>query len=204
MKFFRLVIIYTVTIVAALFMATFGVDPKIAFSVVLVVALIMAYTQIHILFVTKNLKRLDEYVTQQKNPMFRHLNAIAHGTIEDQLDAIDAILARYKQPMIQHTYLFTKAILLENFEVAEAAAKQIPKEPNRSYSLAYVEALKGNASEARAYTINKPWMLHAIEALIACEAKDKLTFEAEATKSIESARGVQYYQLVHGFKNMKF
>ena len=204
MQRFKLMMTYAVAILGAILMAVFGVKPLIAFSLILAVGLYLIYKQIYTVYFSKNLQRIEKFITdQQNNPVYNHLYMSAHGTKEEELAAIDLILASYKQPLVQHTYLFNRAILLDDIEMAEKEASQIPKEPYHSYYTAYVKALKGDAEGARAASFEKDWMTYAIEAIIAWQLKDVNTFEAQVTKSLETVRGIQYYQSFHAFRKLK-
>lgn len=206
MYMFRLVLLYTVVFLIGIVITELaGLERTIAFTVCVVLVLAVSFSSLlYTLYGTKNVAKVERYiVNHQKNPIFRHLYVSAHGTVADELQAIEAVLAKYQQPLTRTTYLFIQAIVQDDLEKAYEAAQQIPKDAYRQYSLAYVEALRGNAEKARSYKLAKPWMTYAIEALIAYEAKDLDAFEREAQRSIEAARGIQYYQSVYAFKKMK-
>lgn len=204
MKRSKLIMTYAAATLGAILMAVFGVKPLIAFSLILAVGIYLIYAQFHTIYFSQNIQRIEEFIThQRKYPIYNHLYMSAHGTKEEELAAIDLILASYNQPLVQHTYLFNRAILLDDIKMAEKEANQIPKEPYHSYYTAYVKALKGDAEGARAASFEKDWMTYAIEAIIAWQLKDVNTFEAQVTKSLETGRGIQYYQLFHAFRKLK-
>lgn len=204
MQRFKLMMTYAVAILGAILMAVFGVKPLIAFSLILAVGLYLIYKQIYTVYFSKNLQRIEKFITdQQNNPVYNHLYMSAHGTKEEELAAIERILASNKQPLVQHTYLFNRALLLDDIEMAKKEARQIPKESLRIYCIAYVKALEGDAEGARAASFEKDWMTYAIEAIIAWQLKDVNIFEAQVTKSLETVRGIQYYQSFHAFRKLK-
>ncbi|KOO49796.1 hypothetical protein [Viridibacillus arvi] len=97
------------------------------------------------------------------------------------------------------------ATLDKDFEIALVEAKQLQKEPIRSYTIAYIETLLSNFEAAKVLIPNlkKEWMPHAIDGLIAYEQQDFQTFEKEAHAAVTKSRGLQKYLLFYSFKEMK-
>lgn len=203
MNILRLVSIYLVLFFLLGLMKSYGVETPIVIGVGIAVIALLLAMPIYVLYASKNEKQIERFLkTNQKNPIFKYTYALAHGTKEDELQAIEAILAKYKQPMLQRTYLFARALLQDDLQTAAVEAQLIPNEPNRSYSIAYVEALKGNAQQARSYELSKQWMQYAIDAIIAYEAKDLSAYKASVEQTLAVTRGVQYYHLLMSFKKM--
>lgn len=175
---------------------------------VLVLALLLLVVpQMHIVYKSNNLKRIERYLEENKRkPIFAFPLAVKTGESEKIIDALEAILTKYKQPYIQEVYKTVFAFYEKDKNVSkiEHLAKQIRKEPLRTYYLAYAEVLKSNFEEARNLKEQLPtgWWQHAIEAIIANEQGDMITFQKEAKCSVEHARGVQKFTLFYSFKQM--
>lgn len=204
MKIVKLTFFYLAIILLALTLSLAGVRLSISLGIFALIAVGMIYRHIHILYRTNNMEQVDKWVkNHRKEPIFAALYASAYGTKEEQIQAIDVIIHHYKQPAIKYNYLFIKAIMEENLGAAKVAARQIDKEPLTSYALCYIAALEGRSADMRSDKLTQPWMQPAIEAVYACTIKDEAKFRQFADASIQQARGIQKYGLIHNFKQME-
>lgn len=207
MKILRFVLIFLLGVVLTAVMTAFEIPFWITYlSIIVLYALLLVAPTMYIVYRSNNLKRIERYlVTNKRKPLFAYALAIKSGNRESIIEAIQVILNKYKQPFIQQVYKTNLALFENNVSSVDLLAKQISKEPLRTYYMAYAEALKGNFEEARSLKENLKvaWMLHAIEAIIAKEKGDMEAFSKEADASIECARGIQKFSLVYSFKNMK-
>ena len=121
----------------------------------------------------------------------------------EKLRVLDEVIVKYKQPMIKHNYLFHKAILEQDITAAKEVAEKIQKEPLTSYARCYIAALERRTADMRSEKLTQPWMQPAIEAVYALEIKDETAFDRFTNESIDAARGVQKYSLIHSFKQLK-
>ncbi|WP_342534432.1 hypothetical protein MHB40_09740 [Lysinibacillus sp. FSL K6-0057] len=204
MKIVKLTFFYLAIISLALTLSLAGVRLSISLGIFALIAIAMIYRHIHILYRTNNMEQVDKWVkNHRKEPIFAALYASAYGTKEEQIRAIDVIIHHYKQPAIKYNYLFIKAIMEENLGAAKVAARQIEKEPLTSYARCYIAALEGRSADMRSDKLTQPWMQPAIEAVHACTIKDQAKFRQFADASIQQARGIQKYGLIHNFKQME-
>lgn len=174
--------------------------------VVILLLLTVVVPQLYTLYKSNNLKKIERYLEENKRKvLFAYPLAIKTGDHDLIVQAIQAVLDKYKQPYMQEVYKTNLALFEDDLGKTDQLAQQISKEPLRTYYLAYIEVLKGNIEEARILKENLPagWMQHAIEAIIAKEQGDTNGFHQEANLSIASARGIQKFTLLYSFENMK-
>jgi len=128
---------------------------------------------------------------RKKEPFFAYLYAVAYETKEDQLQSLDVVIKKYKQPAVKYNYIFIKAMMEENLEEAKDAADKINKEPLASYAKCYIAAVEGRTADMRSAKLTQPWMQPAIEAIYAYTIKNEDAFQQYQKESINLARGVQ-------------
>ncbi|KOS60168.1 hypothetical protein FJQ98_10830 [Lysinibacillus agricola] len=204
MKIIKLTLFYLVIFILALLLSLAGVRPSISLGIFILIAIAMIYRHIHIVFWTNNMKLVDKLVKdRKKHPFFSYLYAVAYGTKEDQIHSLETAIVKYKQPAIKYNYKFIKVIMEENLEEAKDAANKINKELLTSYAKCYIAALEGRTTDMRSDQLTKPWMQPAIEAVYASTMKNEAAFNQYQKESIDFARGVQKYVLIHTFEQMK-
>ncbi|WP_107949142.1 hypothetical protein [Lysinibacillus parviboronicapiens] len=204
MRIVKLTLFYMAIIVLAMVLSLAGVRMSVALGFFALIVVAMIYRHIHILYRTNNMQLVDKFVrARQKQPFFAHIYAIAYGSRTDQIAILAHVASKNKQPTIKYNYLFNKALLEENLGAAKEAAQHIDKEPIKSYTACYIAALEGRTSDMHSDKLTQPWMQPAIEAAYAHQLKDKGEFERFAGYSIDVARGVQKYALIHTFEQMK-
>lgn len=176
----------------------------IAFALFVIIAGMEIPIMLYAMYFSQNLQQITKYVDQQQEmPVFAYMHQLREGTKEDQLEAIEAVLAKYKQPQVQAVYGANKAIMLDEFTKARRLAEPIASSEIGQYTLALIEAVQGNREEAKRYSLQKEWMKASIEANLAYIEKDRETFEREAQKAINNAKGIQYYSNTYVFKRMR-
>lgn len=176
----------------------------IALTVFFILAGMEIPIMLYILYGSQNLKQIAQYIDrQQKNPVFVFLHHLREGTDEELLEAIDAVLEKYKQPKVQAAYGANKAMMLRDFDTAHRLAEPIASSEIGQYTLALIEAMQGNREAAGRYSIQKEWMKASIEANVAFVEKDWQVFRQEAEKAVRSAKGIQYYSNTYIFKRME-
>lgn len=204
MRIFKLTLFYLMIMILAMALSLAGVRLSVALAIFAVIVGAIIYRHIHILYRTNNMQLVDQLVKRQKKqPFFAYLYANAYGTKEEQLQVLDKLIVKYKQPMIKYNYVFIKAILEKDIRTAQEAAEKIQKEPLSSYAFCYIAALEGRTADMRSDKLTQPWMQPAIEAIYAHSIKDKTAFDRFSKESIDAARGVQKYSLLHSFEQMK-
>jgi len=204
MRLVKLTFFYLVIIILAMMLSLAGVRLSISLAIFALIVLAIIYRHIHILFRTNNMQSVDKLVKdRKKEPFFAYLYAVAYETKEDQLQSLDVVIKKYKQPAVKYNYVFIKAIMEENLEEAKDAADKINKEPLASYAKCYIAALEGRTADMRSAKLTQPWMQPAIEAIYAYTIKNEDAFQQYQKESINLARGVQKYALTHSFKEMR-
>ncbi|WP_413363296.1 hypothetical protein [Lysinibacillus sp. 3P01SB] len=176
----------------------------IAFALFVIIAGMEIPIMLYAMYFSQNLQQITKYVDQQQEmPVFAYMHQLREGTKENQLEAIDAVLAKYKQPQVQAVYGANKAIMLDEFGKARRLAEPISSSEIGQYTLALIEAVQGNREQAKRYSLQKEWMKASIEANLAYIEKDREAFEREAQKAINNAKGIQYYSNTYVFKRMR-
>ncbi|WP_342560222.1 hypothetical protein NSQ95_02815 [Psychrobacillus sp. FSL W7-1457] len=172
-------------------------------SVVVIYLLLLVAPQMYTVYKSKNLNKIEQYLEKNKRkPIFAYPLALKTGDQEQIVRSIEEILKRHKQPYMQEVYKTMLALFENNVSKFEQLAKQISKEPLRTYYIAYAEALKGNFDEANTLKnqLPKEWMQHAIAAVIAKQQDNIDLFEKEVNICIDLAKGVQKYSLYYSFQ----
>lgn len=172
-------------------------------SVVVIYLLLLVAPQMYTVYKSKNLNKIEQYLEKNKRkPIFAYPLALKTGDQEQIVRSIEEILKRHKQPYMQEVYKTMLALFENNVSKFEQLAKQISKEPLRTYYIAYAEALKGNFDEANTLKnqLPKEWMQHAIAAVIAKQQGNIDLFEKEVNICIDLATGVQKYSLYYSFQ----
>ena len=176
----------------------------IAFALFVIIAGMEIPIMLYAMYFSQNLQQITKYVDQQQEmPVFAYMHQLREGTKENQLEAIDAVLAKYKQPQVQAVYGANKAVMLDEFGKARRLAEPISSSEIGQYTLALIEAVQGNREQAKRYSLQKEWMKASIEANLAYIEKDGEAFEREAQKAINNAKGIQYYSNTYVFKRMR-
>ncbi|MFJ7954551.1 hypothetical protein ACIQZG_23920 [Lysinibacillus sp. NPDC096418] len=204
MRILKLTFFYLMIMILAIALSLAGVRLSVALGFFALIVIAVIYRHIHILYRTNNMQQVDRLVKKEKKqPFFAYLYANAYGTEEEQLQILDDLIGKYKQPAIKYNYVFIKALLEQNLLVAKDAAGKIQKEPLSSYAFCYIAALEGRTADMHSDKLTHPWMQPAIEAIYAHTVKDEKAFNRFMKESIDVARGVQKYLLIHTFEKMK-
>lgn len=201
----RWVLFYAIVFLLGIVTAIFEWPFLIAIFCIFLLTIIMFGNFFFTLYGTTNMNKVEKFIKgNQKKPINGYVYAQAFGTEEEQLIAIDTILSKYKQPYIQHYYRVIRAVITNDFKFALEESDKIAKEPAMSYCKAYVLALMNHFDEAKSYRLPKKWMHEAILAIIAKEENDREGFHYHVNQSIQAARGVQRFSLIHSLKQMEF
>lgn len=207
MKLLRNTLIILLGIALTIVMLMYKLPIWVIYISTLVLYLFILFLpQFYTVYKSNNLKRIERYLEENKRkPIFAYPLAVKTGDTEKIIEAIQAILNKHKNLYMQEVYKTNLALHENNVAKIEQLAKQISKEPLRTYNIAYAEILKGNFEVARKLEENLPsgWMPYAIEAIIAKEQGDNITFRNKADASIEQARGIQKFSLLHSFEHME-
>lgn len=148
-----------------------------------------------------NMKAVRKYIEKhKKEPAMNFFLVVENGTKEEEIKAIDEIIATAKNDTIKRTYEMNKALRLEDFDQAEEIAQSLENNEYGKYGLALVAANRGQYDEAEDYSFFTIWMKYAVQAEIAYHQKDKEKFKQYANDAIQTAKGVQRFVLVTGFK----
>lgn len=204
MKILKLTFFYLMIMILVMALSLAGVRMSVALGIFVPIVIVVLYRYIHTIYRTNNMQRVDRLVKKEKKqPFFAYLYANAYGTKEEQLQVLDDLIVKYKQPAIKYNYMFIKALLEQNLLAAKDAAEKIQKEPLSSYAFCYIAALEGRTADMHSDKLTQPWMQPAIEAVYAHTMNDETAFDRFTKESIDIARGMQKYLLIHTFEKMK-
>ena len=177
---------------------------SLSISIIVLFALCSIGYMYYIAFASTNLLKIKKYIEKhKKDPLLNYILVIENGTKEEELEAMDRIIAHYKQPVIKNTYEMNRAIRLNDFGRAEHYADKLMDTPNGSYGKASIAALLGNREMAKSYPLKKAWMNDAVDAQLALAESDIDLYNQSAAKAIEGAKGLQRYSLYYSLKKAK-
>lgn len=201
MKFIPIIVLGLILGVLA---AMFDWPIWVAFLIILAVGLIPVVKMLQAMYFTTDLDTVRRYLQKnKKDPVCEYALTMEFGTKEDEVAAIDKILARYRQATMQHTYEMNKAVRLEDFERASAFAEKLGTHAFGIYGKASIAAMQGQAIEARSYTLKDDWMTSVVESMIAYAARDMHMFRKHGDAAIEKTKGLQRYILFYSLKKME-
>lgn len=193
MNILRLLLFYLVVLGLGALFTWMKVPPNysIAFFVVLAVAIVGYYA--FTITSSKNTKAILRQVRYQKNnPTYAHVLAIKDGSKEDEIEALDRLIKKFKkQPDGRMDYEFQRAVRLDDITTAKNIANSMKHGPLKTYNVAYAEALTGKYGMARNKTFLQPWMKHSIEAVIAKKQNNKERYQSEMEQAVEMSKGLQ-------------
>lgn len=201
MKFLPIIIL---GLILGVVVSIFALPFWVAIVVIAAVGLFSIGKLYYTAFFTTNMDRVRRYLQKNsKDPMCQFLLVLENGTKEDEIEAMDKVIAHYRQPMMKHTYEMNKAIRLDDLETAAHFADKLGTHPFGQYGKAMIAAYTGNAEEARSYTLKHAWMNTAIEATVAYVQKDMTTFKQLAEQAITQTKGMQRFTFIYSFKKME-
>lgn len=206
-KLLRYALLIIVVSALAIGLIFIGVPKWIVF--VLIVFLYLAYTvylPAHIIYKSKSINTVHKYVKQNyKQPIFSYPFALGNGDDEDVESALHRVIKTYGDEDLYDIYSANLAIHQNDSEKIVEHAAKIGDLDHNHYFHAYGYVLEGRLGEAAEHLekIHTPWMIHSIKAVVALNRSDKEEFSNEASKSIDSALGMQRYILHHTMRRLK-
>lgn len=174
----------------------------LAIVMIIVVGMLSIIRIVYIMYGTRNMELVHSYLKRYKNkPLFAYMLTLEEGNKELEIQAMERMIAHYRQPLVKYTYEMNRAIYVEDFDQAAYFAEKLGKHPNGNYGKALVAAANGNLEEARNILLKYEWMHFALEAMIAYYAKDRATFIQQAELAVNATRGLQRFAMVYSLKN---
>lgn len=159
-----------------------------------------------IIYKTRSVKMVDRYISgHRRKPIFGYSYALAHGTDEDVISWLKAIIDRYPQKEMQEVYQGNLAIFERDPKALFRHAEQMTPSEYRVYFLALAHIMKKEIDRAEIYKekLQTPWTRHMIDASIAHRLKDLPALEEAIDRAVQSTRGLQRYSLYHTGERMK-
>lgn len=175
------------------------------FILAIVFFFIILGTFIYTIFFTKNMEKVETFLlNNQKEPLYRFLYVYANGSTDEQIDALNDVITKYKKSYVYEYYLSIREILKENYEKALQYAMEVKKEPHKTYLIAFINAKlqKYNEAETLLPSISKQFMREEILAIISFQKKDYERFELHRQNAVEACKGIQRYHLLHTFEKL--
>lgn len=191
-------------VIVGLVCAIFNLPFWMAVVLFVLLALSSMVKLVYNAYLSTNLTKIKAYIEKnKKDPFLNYLLIVENGTKEQEIEAMDKIIAHYKQPTLKNTYAMNKAIRLEDFGQAHQFANMLMKTPYGPYGKALIAAVQGNRAEAKRYELKSPWMNDAIEAALALSENNEQAFDKFASKTIEGTKGLQRFSNVHSLKKAR-
>ena len=177
---------------------------SIAITIIVLFALCSIGYMYYIAYASTDLVKIKKYIEKhKKDPFLNYILTVENGTKDQEIDAMDRVIAHYKQPVMKHTYEFNRAIRLDDFDRAHQFADKLMDTPYGPYGKASIAALLGNREQAKSYLLKLKWMEDAIEAQLALAENNLEAFEQFSAKAIAGSKGLQHYLLLHSFKKAR-
>lgn len=193
MSLIRLLIFYVIVIgIGTIFIyLKVPTNYTIIFFAILAVAIVGYYA--YTMTASKNTKAILRQIRSQKNnPTYAYVLAIKEGTKEEEIEALDRLINKYKKLAEGRLdYEFTRAARVGDLTEARKIIKSMKNGPLKTYNTAYVEALSGKYGIARDNTFVHPWMSHIIEGVIAQKQKNLDRYKSEMQLAVENSKGLQ-------------
>ncbi|MEG0470983.1 MAG: hypothetical protein RR588_01485 [Solibacillus sp.] len=159
---------------------------------------------LHKVYLSTNMKQVKKYIeNHKKDPFMKFILTVENGTKEEELAAMEEVIAHYKQPAMKNTFEMNRAILLEDYDRAHNFAEQLKNTHHRLYGKALIAAVQGNEAQMAEYDIKREWMKYAIEAALAVAKKDQQRFEQASVRAVNASKGIQRFLLIHSLKKSK-
>ena len=176
----------------------------VVFVIVIVIYLLITLGwPLYIVYFTKDMKRLDAFLTKNKsNVFFKYAYAVGHESDEIVIETIESILQTQKQPKMQAIYAANLAVWQQDSEALHRLAIHLPTADYVNYYTAHALLLEGNLKRAQTLQteIRKQWMKHTLQASIAKQANDQTAYRKEIELATTHSRGIQHYLLVSLFQ----
>ena len=202
MVYFVSLILFSILagIVAGIFQIPFGF---IATLIIIIAISRLGYI-LYMTYRSKNLVKLERFLaSSMRNPLNQYILTQKDGDVKTQMAAIDTLLARYSSPVVQGTYKASRAMLVKDYKTAHEAAATIPNIAMKNYSLALIEATIGKKHHIAGYTLAKPWMKSAIEAIVSYREGDLTNYELHKNASLDQTSGIQYFANYYFFERIQ-
>ncbi|MGN7477394.1 hypothetical protein ACTHOQ_06030 [Solibacillus silvestris] len=184
--------------------AIFNWPFSVAISVIVLFAICSIGRMYYIAYASTDLGKIKKYIEKnKKDPFLNYLLVVEEGTKEEEIDAMERVIAHYRQPVIKNTYEMNRAIRLDDWERARYFADKLPGTKYGPYGKACIAAFLGNREEAKSYPLNTKWMEAAIEAQLALTENNLEAFDQFASDAIQGAKGLQRFALHHSLKKAK-
>ncbi|MEG0439480.1 hypothetical protein [Solibacillus cecembensis] len=166
--------------------------------------LLVIANMLYKVYASTNMKQVKKYIeNHKKDPFMKFILTVENGTKEEELAAMEEVIAHYKQPAMKNTFEMNRTILLEDYDRAHYFAEQLKNTQHKLYGKALIAAVQGNEAQLVEYDIKREWMKYAIEAQLAFAKKDQQRFEQASVKAVHAAKGIQRFMLIHSFKKLK-
>lgn len=198
-----MIFMFTAAIIIGIVSGIFGLSTHLMIIVLFILAFMSLGYILYTIQFSKNMDRIHKFLEKnQKQPVYRYAFEVGNGSTESQLEAIDAILKKYKSPVMQATYKMHRALLSKNYILAMQEIQTIANKPLGQYCIATLYALQGDHQQARQIPLKPAWQQAVVEAIIAFNEQSP-HYEEKKQQAIDLARGVQRYVNVHFFKDLE-
>lgn len=201
MQMVLFVLIGSVFVVLLSFLNT----PKWLLFILILSASLLVFTvyPMFLIYRSNRLEAIDRYIIRnRKKPLFSYAYALAYEEDAQVVQALEEILKKYKQPMMQTMYQANLYVHQKEVEQLRMHAETIENADLKAYYKGLADALAGNLIEAdeQLKVIQTPWMLHSLKATLAFERQQLTVFEQEVQRAVDAARGLQKYGIYHSLK----
>ncbi|MEG0381342.1 MAG: hypothetical protein RR603_06555 [Kurthia sp.] len=192
MTIVRFLLIYVVVLALGVGATALGVPQTVSLTVFSFLAMAIVIGYMYSMTSAKNTKwTLRAISFQKKSPMFAYIFAVRDGDLTDELEAIERIEKKVKNPQTVLDYQFIKAMRLGDLNGAKVIIGTMKTSPRKRFNIAIHEAAAKKYGVARSYKLDFFWMEHYVEACIANVQGNKEKYEEYMKLAIDDSKGLQ-------------
>lgn len=201
MHFTKLICIYLIAFISCGLLIAIDFSPFLIF--LFLFFYLVAFTllpHLHIIFWTKNLKRVDHFLQNNRNRLFfSYFYAFVNESDDQQRLLLQQIVQRKLPPDEEHYFKALLALLDEDYFIATSEAKQITNHDLHIYTLAYIAILEGNYDSANNLSskLTTSWRKHTIRSLFAFHTNQPQAFAEFSSYALAQTRGIDHYLVSH-------
>ncbi|MEO4052481.1 hypothetical protein [Solibacillus sp. CAU 1738] len=197
------VLLFSTAIILGIVIAMFNLPFWTAVVVIIGISFIHLGYNLYTIYRSKNMQAIAKYIEKnKKHPLYAYAFSTANGSVNEQVTAIDVLLAKYKSPYMQAIYKMNRALLTSDFELAMREVENIAEKPLGQYGIALIYALQGDRENATSINLQNMWQQACIDAVLAYREQSP-TYHAKKQQAIEASRGIQRYTNYYFFESIE-
>lgn len=201
----KFLIAFIIAVVLTTILSIIGINPILMYLIIIsfVFVVVVYVPLIHPVYVSKNIKQIEKFLKNNRNPFFQLYYALGNKVDDDVTRLINQLLKKYKgnhyQALFKTIYFFykndySKEVLVEIENIKPPKVKV--------YYLTIYDIQQGLFEKAsdEISKQGKGWMNDALKAELLSKQGDLFEATKYAKKALENSRGLQRYLLYCEYK----